>query len=392
MPVASGQAVLGYPGLRSVSTAEYRRIFTSASPAYVPGGRSINGLKARDPGNTPFTDALRAGLLMGKRTANGYFANAIIGTTTGALAAGGTSITISAASAVELVRRVGATGNLVLTGPSSANGTDTRQVTTAYSAVNTLTGVVTITAPTNANQVDRSQFNAASTAGNLQLTVQKPDGTFVTTGNAAWNATDATYLAAINTALDTATGVVGGIVASAIPATDTDLGIRLTYSGVGYAGQDLDQGPRGRVPDQLHRANYFQVTAPTNGAFIAGSWVGDTDGSQLPADHAPGRDADPGGRHGQHRRGEPPPVPAGPMIGPRGRHPGGGLPDRRRVQGLAASSSSCSTAATQVHRSRTGCETRRPPAEVPCRRGPAVSEGRGTPGGPADERTKLWRP
>jgi hypothetical protein len=59
----------------------------------------------------------------------------------------------------------------------------------------------------------------------------------VTTGNAAWNATDATYLAAINTALDTATGVVGGIVASAIPATDTDLGIRLTYSGVGYAGK-----------------------------------------------------------------------------------------------------------------------------------------------------------
>lgn len=281
MSVGIQQAVIGVPGLRSVSTAEYRRVFQSQGPLFLPGGRFINGLLARDPGNTPYTDALRAGLIMGKITASGYYANSVIGTTTGALANSGTSITVSAASAAELVRRVGTTGNLTLTGPTAASGTDTRQLTAAYSAVNTTTGVITITSPT-VNQVDRIDFNVASTAGNLKLTVQKTDGTYVTTANIAWNATDATYLASINSALDTATGVVGGIVATAIAATDTDLGFVLTYSGTGYAGKTWTAAQVALFPTSTTYAVYTRTTAAVNGAFIAGSWVGPTDGSQVP--------------------------------------------------------------------------------------------------------------
>jgi hypothetical protein len=88
-----------------------------------------------------------------------------------------------------------------------------------------------------ANEVQTVVMNAASTAGNLQLTVSGPDGPFVTTANIPYSATDATYLASINSALDTATGTVGGIVATAIAATDTDLGFVLTYSGAGFAGR-----------------------------------------------------------------------------------------------------------------------------------------------------------
>ena len=88
------------------------------------------------------------------------------------------------------------------------------------------------------NEVQRVDFGAAATAGNMTLRVSKPDGDEVETGNIAWSATDATLLGNINTALDAATGVAGGIVATAIPATDTDLGFILTYSGTGYAGKN----------------------------------------------------------------------------------------------------------------------------------------------------------
>lgn len=283
MPVAPTQQVLGFPGMRSVSTAEFKRVFSSPSPLFLPGGRIIDGIKSRDPGNTPYTDSLRAGLIMGRVTASpNRYANSFFGTTTGALAAGGTSITVSAAQAAEIVRRIGATGNITLTGPSSANGTDTRQATVAYSAVNTTTGVVTITAP-GANQVEQLDFNIAATAGNtMKLNVQKPDGTYVTTAAITYSATDVTYLGNISSALDTATGVVGGIVAGATPTVDADLSFRLTYSGTGYAGKAWAPAEVAVMPTSSTAVIYTPVTSPVQGAFVAGSLVGDTDGSQVP--------------------------------------------------------------------------------------------------------------
>lgn len=112
-----------------------------------------------------------------------------------------------------------------------------------------------------ANQVEQINFNSAATGGNLKLTVQKTDGTFATTANMAWNATDATFLANINTQLDASTGVAGGIVASAIPATDTDLGIRLTYSGTGYADNLWTPAVVNTFPTGPTSATYTSVTS-----------------------------------------------------------------------------------------------------------------------------------
>lgn len=112
------------------------------------------------------------------------------------------------------------------------------------------------------NQVENITFDAPSSGGNLRLTIQKPDGTFATMSNAAWSATDATYLAAINTQLDTASGVVGGIVATAIAGVDTDSGIRLTYSGTGYAGKSWSKASVHTYPTTSTLATYTPVRTP----------------------------------------------------------------------------------------------------------------------------------
>lgn len=285
MTTAAVPYVLGQPGMRASVTAEMRRVLTSTSPLFLPGGRTIDGVKSRDPGNTPYIEALRAGLIMGKISATGYYANSFFGSIANAEAQGSTQIELTVAAATELVRRIGATGNLNLTGPPVASGV-VRTVQFAYTAVNTSNGNVTITAQ-GANQVDQINLAPASTGGNIQFVIQKPDGTFVTTANAAWNATDATYLSAINTQLDASSGVAGGIVASAIPATDTDLGFRFTYSGGAYAGQSWTAAQVALFPTSTTIASYQRVTSAFDARFIAGALVGPTDGSQTPVTFLP---------------------------------------------------------------------------------------------------------
>lgn len=271
MPTGAIQPNIGRPGITARTDAGFRLISTDGKLSYKPQAGVISGPESRDLGNTGFENTLRGGLILAKNTSTNKYGVWSIGVTSGALAGSGTSITLSAAAATELVRRVGATGTFVLTGPPTASGT-ARQLTATYSGVNTTTGVVTITA-LGVNQVEQVRFNIASTGGNLQLNVAKTDGTFVTTANIAWNATDATYLAAINSALDTATGVVGGIVATAISATDTDLGFVLTYSGTGYAGLSWRRAEVALLPTSSTLAFYVPVTTAVNGAFVAGSVV-----------------------------------------------------------------------------------------------------------------------
>lgn len=271
----------GQPGPGNTWTASPRQVTYGNRIRLLPGGKIISGTASRDTLNTGALTNLRPGLPMGKITASSKYAPSILGFTSAALAGGGTSLTVVESCGDEIVRRLGATGTLKLTGPAAASGT-VRTVTVTYSAVAAASGgnrVLTITAP-GVNQVEQIDFNVASTAGNLKLNVQKTDGTFVTTANIAWNATDATYLAAINSALDTATGVVGGIVATAIPATDTDLGFRLTYSGTGYAGLAWQNAEVALFPTTSTAAVYTPITAPVNGAFVSGSWVQPVDGSE----------------------------------------------------------------------------------------------------------------
>jgi len=131
------------PGAGQEYTGDYRIVTRDGRCDYFPGGGVIDGTKSRDPGNTLIT-CLRPGLLMGKVTASGKWAPSVIGVLQSAYTSGGTSITLTAAQATEVVRRVGSTGTLNLYGSPTASGTVATQTIT-YSAVNTTTGVLTIT-------------------------------------------------------------------------------------------------------------------------------------------------------------------------------------------------------------------------------------------------------
>ena len=111
---------------------------------YLPGGAEID-LRSRCPANAPNTDVLLPGLVLGKVSATKRYATAILGRTSTAVTALSTSLTVPVATAVELARRIGASGTFTITGPPAAAGTVARAVVT-YSAVNVTTGVITHTA------------------------------------------------------------------------------------------------------------------------------------------------------------------------------------------------------------------------------------------------------
>lgn len=137
--------ITGRAGIGTSRTTSPRKIVL-ADPQYLPGGLVIDGSKSRDLGNTGDTDVLRAGLAMGKITASGKYAPAVIGTLVYPHAADGSGnllLTVTAAVAAEIVRRIGTSGTLTLTGPPSAAGT-VAQAEYTFSAVNTTTGVITI--------------------------------------------------------------------------------------------------------------------------------------------------------------------------------------------------------------------------------------------------------
>lgn len=132
------------PGVASERTAGYKRLVKGGTEKFWPGGIVIDGAESRDPTNTSHVDTLQSGTLLGRITASGQFAPSIIGAVTANYTDGGTELTTSAASAAELVRRVGASGTFQLVNAPTAAGTkSTDQVT--YSAVDTGTGVITVT-------------------------------------------------------------------------------------------------------------------------------------------------------------------------------------------------------------------------------------------------------
>ncbi len=136
----------GPPGIVNSAFTAARVVFRQRSEMFLAGGRSIDGTKSRDPGNTPVT-VLRPGLLMGKITTGGLYAPSVFGVTTNAEAIGSTSIEASAAVITELVRRQGASGTFKLTGPPTANGVVATETVT-YSAASGTT--ITATAIANA--------------------------------------------------------------------------------------------------------------------------------------------------------------------------------------------------------------------------------------------------
>lgn len=133
----------GLPGMPVAQTVNYRRILRQGEYTYLASSKTIDSTKARDWNNPDITTVLEAGLLMGKITTGGLYANSILGVSKNAYTSGGTTITVSVASAVEIVRRIGNSGNLNYAGPPTANGTMAVLGPIAFSAVNTTTGAIT---------------------------------------------------------------------------------------------------------------------------------------------------------------------------------------------------------------------------------------------------------
>lgn len=137
----------GPPGMATPITAFHRALFLQRSETFLAQGRIIDGTLSRDPGNSPNVGSLRAGLLMGRVTATFKWAPAVIGPLTAPALAGAVSLTVDATTVTELVRRLGSSGTLTLTGPPIANHTAISETVT-YSAASGTT--ITTTATVNA--------------------------------------------------------------------------------------------------------------------------------------------------------------------------------------------------------------------------------------------------
>jgi len=134
------------PGMLADKDAVAREVVKSGAwKVLLPGGVALDGSGSRDPLNTGDLPVIRAGMLLGRITTTKLWAPAIIGLVTADYTSGATEITVSAATAVEIVRRVGASGTLTLTHAPTATGTVVPYATLTYSAVNVTTGVLTIT-------------------------------------------------------------------------------------------------------------------------------------------------------------------------------------------------------------------------------------------------------
>lgn len=145
MSVLSG-LIPGTPGVKIGLSTGARIVFRSRNGAqFLAGGKIIDGLLARDVFNGTDQTVLQPGLLMGKVTATGKYANSVLGVSQNAYTSGGTTITVTAIQAAEIARRVGLTGTLKYVGPPAANGTNAVIGPIAYSAVNQGTGALTVT-------------------------------------------------------------------------------------------------------------------------------------------------------------------------------------------------------------------------------------------------------
>src|SRR6185312_10025775 len=89
-------------------------------------------------------NVLRAGLLMGKITATGLYGATIVGVLQAAYTSPATTLTVTAAQATEIARRVGQSATLSCVGPPSANGT-VATTDAVMSAANTTSGNLTVT-------------------------------------------------------------------------------------------------------------------------------------------------------------------------------------------------------------------------------------------------------
>ncbi len=135
---------IGLPGVGTSRTTTPRRLLLGDMLAsYKPAGFTLDGSESRDPLNTGDLATLRTGLLLGKIEATGLYAPMIVGVLTAAYTSGGVSLTVSAATATELDRRLGGdgAGTFTVIGPPNS-GAAVAEITATASAVSGTTVTV----------------------------------------------------------------------------------------------------------------------------------------------------------------------------------------------------------------------------------------------------------
>jgi len=174
----------GMPGIKAERSASPRRV-TCGGSVLLPGGKVVDGSKSRDLLNSGDSDVLRAGSLMGKIAASGKYAPSVIGVLSQPYDKDGqssTTMTVSPATAAEIVRRIGESGAFQVCGPATAGGTVAAE-TVAFSDVNVASGAITITAAGNdfiagslVQPADGSQVPLGLIADGYGLKVTDADG------------------------------------------------------------------------------------------------------------------------------------------------------------------------------------------------------------------------
>jgi hypothetical protein len=230
------------PGKGVQQDALGRRILWSKDHVvFAPGGLVIDGTNSRDLGNLAIntsysnTDVLRCGLLMGRITASTFYAPSIIGVINAAWNGLGTTLSTTAAVAVEVARRIGASGQLRLIGCATGNTTNVLAVNTqnvAFSAINVTSGAITVTA-TNINCVNGGFIGVDDGSYVPRCLIGKEDGISVV------DRFGSSYNAQFPEAI-----IGGDIVASMIINYPTDTGLKawiksqLRAVGYGYVFDD----------------------------------------------------------------------------------------------------------------------------------------------------------
>ncbi len=164
--------VPGMPGLSDAVTSSFRRTLFAGNYQVLGQGRVLGSAITRDPSNVGYETQIQRGMLIGRSTANPLiYGSSVVGLTLAAVAAGGVTLTVAAATdgngnqrgvIYEIQRRFGSSGTFKLTGPPTAAGVVATQTIT-FTGLNLTTGVITIAAA-----------SAAAVAGSL---IQPADGT-----------------------------------------------------------------------------------------------------------------------------------------------------------------------------------------------------------------------
>ena len=184
------------PGIGTSVIAAYKPIWKGRSGVqYLPGGGTIDGANARDPLNTysggivpnaqaSYANVLQPGLLMGKITASGFYGASVLGLSLAAYVDNDTTITVSAATATEVIRRLGGTtGSLKFIGPPTAGGTvAATAITVTAVTVNGNSSTITC-GDLNLGKVAGSIIAPADGSETIKTFVDEEDGIRVTDGN-----------------------------------------------------------------------------------------------------------------------------------------------------------------------------------------------------------------